>query len=148
MTLFLKKIASFALILTLSMSFQSFDCDDEDFVDECAMQIAGYKFLKANKITISGAKKSSAVVEVKQVFSKGNTYVLTACSGSKKNLKVTLYDRSGKKRLISNYSKSKKKFYPKVTYKCTATGVYYLKYEFEDETAYGCGLGIIGFKNG
>jgi hypothetical protein len=52
------------------------DCEDEDFLDECAEVIDGYKFLKANKITIDNDSK----VEYKSVFSKGSTYKLTACN--------------------------------------------------------------------
>lgn len=149
----LKKITSFVLILILSVTFQSFDCDSEEFVDDCAAQIAGYKFLKANKVSLSTggrsrsrSSKGGASVMIKQVFSKGTSYKITACSGSDKSLHVTLMDRTGRKQLISNYSKKKNKYYPSITYNCKATGVYYLNYKFEDEEPQGCGISIIGFK--
>lgn len=146
----LKKITSFVLILTLSVTFQSFDCDSEDFVDDCAAQIAGYKFLKANKVSLTssrgGKKGGGAQVLIKQVFSKGTIYKITACSGSDKSLHVSLMDRSGRKQLMSNFSKKKNKYYPSITYSCKATGVYYLRYKFEDDESQGCGISIIGFK--
>ena len=151
----LKKITSFILILTLSVAFQSFDCDSEEFVDDCAAQIAGYKFLKANKVSLSSggrggsrsrsSKGGGAEVMIKQVFSKGTIYKITACSGSDKSLHVSLMDRSGRKQLISNYSKKKNKYYPSITYSCKATGVYYLNYKFEDNEPEGCEISIIGF---
>ena len=113
------------------------DCEDEDFLDECASVISGFKFLKANKISI----EDDGEVEYKSVFSKGSTYMLTACNGGEGSMKITLYDRN-KKKVMSNFIQ--KKFYPAVTYPCTATGVYYLKYEFTEGS--GCGVGIIGFK--
>lgn len=133
----------FAVVcLPTSFRLQEADCDDEDFLDECAEQIAGFKFMKANKVSISGSD-SGASVELSSVFSKGTSYVLTACSGGP-NMIVTLYDRRRKK-IMSNYNRGKKKYYPSIKYNCKATGVYYLKYEFEKGGA-GCGVGIVGFK--
>jgi len=130
------------MILSATLFAQGdFDCDDEDFLDECASEITGYKFLKANKISVSGG--DNATVELSNVFSKGSTYILTACKGGT-NMIVTLYDRKHKK-IMSSYNKGKKKYYPSISYKCKATGVYYLKYEFEKGAA-GCGVGIVGFK--
>jgi len=136
------KIWSLALLGFVLFTAQTVDCDDETFLDNCAAQIAGYKFLKANKVSISGGKSSTSV-ELSSVFSTGSTYILTATGGNG-NMIVTLYDRN-RKMIISNYNKSTKKFYPSITYKCTATGVYYFKYEFENGGT-GCGVGIIGFK--
>jgi hypothetical protein len=53
-------------------------------------------------------------------------------------------DRSGRKQLISNYSK--KKYYPSITYSCKATGVNYLNYKIEDNEPESCGISIIGYK--
>ena len=144
-----KKLISFVLILGLSITFQSFDCDSEDFIDDCAAQISGYKFLKANRISVASkgkSKKGGAEVLIKQVFSKGTIYKITACSGSDKSMHVSLLDRTGRKQLMSNYSKKKNKYYPAVTYSCKATGVYYLKYKFADDAPEGCGISVIGFK--
>ncbi|MFM7022195.1 MAG: hypothetical protein ACKOXB_04395 [Flavobacteriales bacterium] len=130
------------MVMVLAFTPQAVDCDDEAFLDECAAQIAGYKFLKANKISITGSKSGQSV-ELSSVFSNGSIYTLTACGGGT-NMIVTLYDRN-RKMIMSNYNKNTKKFYPSINYKCTATGVYYFKYEFEGGGA-GCGVGIIGFK--
>lgn len=126
------------VILLSATSFANADCDDGDFLDGCAAQIQGYKYLKANKVNIDGSGNS---VELSSVFSTGSTYILTACSGGP-GMMVTLYDRT-KKKIMSNYNSAKKSYYPSITYKCNATGVYYIKYEFENGAA-GCGVGIIG----
>lgn len=135
------KYIKFLLLFTAIPFFAAFvgeeDCEDEDFLDECAEVIDGYKFLKANKISID----DDGEVEYKSVFSKGSTYMLTACNGGDGNMKVTLYDRN-KRKVMSNYAQNE--YFPSVTYPCQATGVYYLKYEFTEGN--GCGVGIIGFK--
>lgn len=128
------------IFLLSSTSFASGDCDDVEFLDDCAGQIQGYKYLKANKVNISG--DGSGSVELSSVFSTGSTYILTACSGGP-GMMVTLYDRT-KKKIMNNYNSAKKSYYPSITYKCNATGVYYIKYEFDNGAA-GCGVGIIGF---
>ena len=134
----IKFLALAVIIPSLAFVSQE-DCEDEDFLDECAEVIEGYKFLKANKISIESAK--SGPVEYKSVFSNGSTYMLTACNGGGGSMKVTLYDRN-KKKIMSNFIQNK--FFPAITYPCTATGVYYLEYEFTAGS--GCGVGIIGFK--
>jgi hypothetical protein len=134
-------IITLAFFILLLPSFSSApDCDDDDFLDNCAAEISGYKFLKAHKVSVSGSDAGKSV-ELSSVLSAGSTYILTACSGS--NMTVTLYDRN-KKLIMSNYDKAKKKYYPTIKYSCKATGVYYLKYEFENGGS-GCGVGIIGF---
>ncbi len=129
------------IILLSSASLANVDCEDEDFLDDCAAQIQGYKYLKANKVNISAEEKGK-IVELSSVFSTGSTYILTACSGGA-GMKVTLYDRT-KKKIMNNYNSAKKTYYPFITYKCNATGVYYITYEFENGGA-GCGVGIVGF---
>jgi hypothetical protein len=135
-------ISGMLLLFSTALSAQAVDCDDEAFLDDCAGQIAGYKFLKANKVSITGGKSGQAV-ELSSVFSNGSTYTLTACGGGQSMI-VTLYDRN-RKLIMTNFNKQNRKFYPSINYKCTATGVYYFKYEFESGGA-GCGVGIIGFK--
>lgn len=129
-------------VLLLSSTFlANGDCDDVDFLDQCAAQIQGYKYLKANKVNLTGEGTGKSV-ELSSVFSTGSTYILTACSG-RTGMMVTLYDRT-KKKIMNNYNNAKKSYYSSITYKCNATGVYYIKYEFENGGA-GCGVGIIGF---
>ena len=127
------------IILLSSASNTNVDCDDVDFLDDCAAQIQGYKYLKANKVNITEEGNS---VELSSVFSTGSTYILTACSGGP-GMMVTLYDRT-KKKIMNNFNSAKKTYYPSITYKCNATGVYYIKYEFENGGV-GCGVGIVGF---
>ena len=133
-------ILSFLMLYSITYAQDDFECVEEP-VENCTSEISGYKLLKANKISISGGK--STTMELRSVLSKGSTYILTSCAGAT-NMVVTLYDRKHKK-IRSNYRKSKNKYYQSITYKCKATSIYYLKYEFENGAA-GCGLSIIGIK--
>lgn len=132
-------ISFLATVLLIGTGFTAGNkCESEDFLDECSAVIRGFRFLKAHKISVA---KPSEEVEYKSVFSKGSTYILTACNGGGGEMVVTLYDRN-KKKIMSNYVQGK--HYPAITYNCAATGVYYLKYSFQDNG--NCGVGLIGFK--
>ena len=93
LTKYLSHLPLLMAFLLLTSFVEEEDCEDEDFLDECAEVIDGYKFLKANKITIDNDSK----VEYKSVFSKGSTYKLTACNVGQGALKLTLYDRNKKR---------------------------------------------------
>jgi len=140
-------LALMILFLNLAPSLSVFaQCEDEDFLDDCAAGIGDFKFLKAYKIKVKGDKSGAIpTIEYKSMFSKGKSYLINACSdpdGGK--LIVSLYDRNH--RLISsNFNKKTKEYYPGVAYRCTATGLYYLSYTFRAEKG-GCGVSVLGFK--
>jgi hypothetical protein len=118
-------------------------CDDEDFMDDCAELLGEYMFVKSFNVEHSKQDQES---EFSYVFSKGTSYVITICdqnTGTDKMV-VELYDRN-RKLVASNYLKTKKTFYPKIGYPCQATGVYYMKYKFKSGEP-SCGVSIIGFK--
>lgn len=116
----------------------SAQCDNEEFLDNCSAKLNDFKFVKsfeANKKT-----------EFSYVFSKDHNYLLTVCddaSGNKGKMKVNLYDRNHKL-IMSSYSRAKRKYYPMLSYKCSATGVYYIETEFSGGNA--CGVSILGYK--
>ncbi len=133
-------LIGFALTV-LSLSSLTADCENPTFVETCSKDITGYKFLKSNKINIA-AGAANPTVNISQVFAQRLNYILTGCTGGAK-IKVSLFDNK-KKLIMSNYNEEKKTYYPSITYKCLATGVYYITYEF-DKGEPGCGAGIIGF---
>ena len=134
----------FAFVILFTNPFvTNAQCDDEDFLDDCAEMLGEYVFVKSFNIEQS---KQNEITEYSYVFSKGTSYVLTICdqnSGEDKMI-VELYDRS-RKLVASNYDKRSKKFYPKIGYPCSATGVYYMKYKFKSGKP-SCGVSIVGFK--
>ena len=126
------------VIITLYNISGFSQCDDENFLDKCSGELNGFTFVKSFE--------SSGKQEFSYVFSKDHNYILTVCdqvTGGGRMI-VSLYDRSHKL-LLSSYNKPGKKYYPSVSFKCTATGVYYIETSF-DENAKGCGVSILGFK--
>lgn len=133
---FLSILFLFFLISGITKSFAQ--CDDEDFLDNCAEKLEDYTFIKSFEHNdTKGGQKS----EFSYVFSKDHNYVLTSCDPANK-LIVNLYDRN--KKLVAT-NKSGGKFFTKIGYQCTATGVYYIE-TLLDGGAKGCGISILGFK--
>lgn len=146
----MKRILTLMLVssLTIAPVFDSWSqCTDEDFLDGCASLLDTYTFVKSFNVNMEGTK-GGAEQSFSYVFSKGTTYMITVCdqNSAGKKMIVELYDRNRKLVGIS-YNKKTKKHYTKIEYPCLATGVYYLKYKFEDEKA-SCGVSILGFKKG
>lgn len=130
-------------IVSLKPLSVSAQCEDETFVDNCASLLDTYVYIKTFNIEHS---KQSQESEYSYVFCKGASYVITVCdpkSGDDK-LIVELYDKE-KKFVASNYNSKTNKFYPKIGYPCSATGVYYMKYKFKSGKP-ACGISMIGFK--
>lgn len=125
-------------------------CEQDAFLDECASRLEDFNFLKAYRLNVSNLKKGkdSKKASYSYVFSKNSTYIITVCSGSEEQngtqMVANLYDRN-KKLIASSYDRRKRKHYPAIAFKCTATGVYYLEYTFIGEGD-GCGVSILGFK--
>lgn len=114
-------------------------CDDDDFLDNCAELLDTYTFIKSFPHTDAGAGKKT---ENSYVFSTGHSYVLTACDQGSSKMVINLYDRNRK--LITT-NKANGKYFNKVGYTCNATGVYYIE-TYLDNNAKGCGVSILGFK--
>lgn len=134
-------IVAFALLSSSQLSAQ---CSSEAFMDKCASVLEEFNFIKSYEFE----NKKSNKGEYSYVFSKGSAYRIVICDEgiSGNRLIVTLYDRNHKK-IVSSYDKRTKKHYPTLTYPCSATGVYYIAYEFEGSKAR-CAVNILGFSKG
>lgn len=133
----------FIAICSLSLSSASAQCDDDTFKDACAEELGSYIFVKSFDISHSSTGQQS---EYSYVFCNGTSYVITICdknSGDDKMI-VELYDKN-KKLITTNYDKKNNKFYSKIGYPCSATGVYYMKYKSLSGKPT-CGTSLIGFK--
>ena len=116
-------------------------CGSDAFLEECAPGLGDYTFVK----TFDVKPKMGEKEEVSYIMSKGAKYKIVICDQKIKGyeMKVKLYDRN-KKLIFSNYMNSK--YYPSITYTCSATGVYYIEASFKS-TKEGCGVLILGFTN-
>lgn len=133
-----------SLIISILFSFHSFaQCNSDSFYDECATQLNKAIFMKAFNVSSEKFKKGESSVEYGYIYSKGTTYIITACDTENNKMIVELYDRT-KKLIVSNYDRTNRVFDSKMTYACIETGVYYLRFKFKKE-AEGCGLSLLGF---
>jgi hypothetical protein len=62
--------------------------------------------------------------------------------GGPNGLIATLFD-SKRSQLATSYFNNR--FYDGWTYKCTATGIYYLSFTFKDSKSF-CGAAVLGFR--
>lgn len=118
-------------------------CEDEAFLDACTAKLNEHTFLKAYKVSSKDAKKGK--VEYSYVFSKNTNYFLSVCNDESAggDMIVNLFDKN--RRLIAtSFDVRTKKHYPAMAYHCTATGVYYLSFEFPNSE--GCGVSVLGFQ--
>lgn len=109
--------------------------------DECISKMgAGYTFLKTYQM-----EKIGDEMEHSYVLSKETNYMLVLCNkdGGAKNVEVTLYD-SSHKTIASNYDKKNDKYFAAIAYNCKSTGMYYLKFHFNDKSE--CCISVLAFK--
>jgi hypothetical protein len=102
----------------------------------------GYTFVKSYRI--DGKNGDRKKIEYTCVFSKDTDYIIkmSGKDGGPNGLIATLFD-SKRAQLATSYFNNR--FYEGWTYKCTATGIYYLSFTFKDSKSY-CGASVLGFR--
>ena len=118
-------------------------CNAEGLTESCLSGLEdGFTFLKSFKVDGQGGSKNK--VEFSYVFSKDTQYFINICTGGDDvdGIKVTLFD-SNRKMVGTNFVNGK--FFPAVKYPCSATGIYYITFTFENSNSY-CGGSVLGFK--
>jgi hypothetical protein len=134
-------IAAFCIVTACAFS-PAPACDPEDLLKKYAGALDQYVFIKSFPVEVS-AKDDKA--QYSYVLSRGIDYrIVVGDNNDNQHMVVNLLDRN-KKLIATNYLKSSKKFYPTISYVCSATGVYYVEVSFEGEKK-GCGINILGFK--
>ncbi|MBA4239323.1 MAG: hypothetical protein C0448_01255 [Sphingobacteriaceae bacterium] len=145
----MKSIIYFSQAVLIGLSFLLYSfvtnppCESDEFVDSCAPALGNFVFIKTFNINVD---KPGNKTEYSYVLSRDSEYKIVVCDQNDpgKKMIINFYDRS-KKLIASNYLKSSKKIFPTVSYKCAATGVYYVEAFFEGDKS-GCGINILGFK--
>ena len=118
-------------------------CNAELYNNKCLNNLEnGFTFVKSYRIDGKGGARKK--IEYTCVLSKDTNYQLQVQSkdGAAGGIIATLYD-SKRNRKASTYYNNK--FYQEVTYKCRATGIYYLTFTFKDSKHY-CGAAVLGFR--
>lgn len=138
----MKKLFVFVFSVFVLNGFQSSaQCNAETLSTQCIPKLAsGFNFLKSYKVEKAGKD----YVEYSYVFTKGTQYMINICAPdqSADGIVVTLYDAERRK-VASN--KVNEQYITAIAYPCNATGIYYIKYTFDDESSY-CGGSALGFK--
>jgi hypothetical protein len=134
-------IAFGAAILVTTAAFAQ--CDSEQYSQKSLKALTpGFTFVKSYKIDgKNGVRKN---IEYTCVFSKDTNYMIRiqGKDGGATGIVATLYDQQ-RNELTTSYVSNK--FYPGWTYKCKATGIYYLLFTFKDSESY-CGAAVLGFR--
>lgn len=104
-------------------------------------KLEDYNFLKSYKLV----DPQPVSKEFSYVFTKGNTYKIMLCledERKKSNIEMTILDKTRKIVASNTSSKGKKKYV--IQFKCDASGIYYMHYEFKDEGHF-CGASLLAF---
>lgn len=130
----------FSLALASSQEAQA-QCDTGTLTSMALSKLGDHTFVKSYRIDGRGGKRKT--IEYTCVFSKDTDYRIRVASrdGGANGIIATLYDS---KRNQVGTSFINNKFLTGITYKCQATGIYYLKFEFRNSKNY-CGAAVLGF---
>jgi len=118
------------------------ECDAKPFKDTALKAIReGYTFLKS--YSIDGAGGSKKEIKFSYIFTKNNNYTINMNNGiaSCSGLYVVIYDSNGTQQASSL---SGGKYYPALSYKCGATGMYHITFKFVDKPY--CAGAVLSFK--
>src|SRR5688572_33281070 len=116
-------------------------CNAETLSTQCIPKLAsGFNFLKSYKVEKGGKE----YVEYSYVFTKGTQYMINICAPGQTSdgIIVTLED-SDRNKVAS--SKVEEQYISAIAYPCNKTGIYYIRYTFDDASSY-CGGSALGFK--
>ena len=144
-----QKISATVFLFLFTVVGAFAQCDVDKFMNHCNARLSnGYTFLKS--YSIESSKANNNVVEYSYVFSKDTNYMLTLCNKdgiTPKNFTVGLYDRE-RNLVYNNFDKNSKTHYPAIGYKSNSTGIFYLRFEFNNakNAADDCGASVLGFK--
>lgn len=140
----MKKALFFIALITISAGSVWAQCDSASKAAGCAPNPdSGYTLIKTFEVDGKGGTKSK--IEYSYVFTKGTKYLVNVCGKetTPDGVVVTVYDKYRNKvasNLVGDGSIVKA-----ISYPCSATGIYYITYTFENSDEY-CGGSTIGFK--
>jgi len=142
----MKNILLFVIVMAfalVSINDSKAQCNAELYNDKALKELSvGYTFVKSYRV--DGRNGTRKKIEYTCVFSKDTNYEIKISSkdGGATGIIATLYD-SKRNKLASNFVNNK--FFDGWTYKCRATGIYYLSFTFKNSKSF-CGAGVLGFR--
>lgn len=130
-------IAAFLLGINAVSNAQ---CSSDNVLNACGKKLqSGFTYLKTYDV--------DSEAEYSYVFSKGNLYYIQSCADASLNprMKISILDRT-KHVIATNFDKDGKIKDAFLGYKCSATSIYYIKFEVDESSDKECGVGILGFQ--
>ena len=141
----MRKVYFLIVIISFAGTQAFAQCESANRAAGCAPNPdSGYTLIKSFEVDGKGGTKSK--IEYSYVFTKGTKYLVNVCAGEKTTdgVVVTVYDKYRNK-VASNLVDGDA--LKAIAYPCSATGIYYITYTFENSKEY-CGGSTIGFKRG
>jgi hypothetical protein len=139
----MKRLLFFIAVVGISSSTALAQCDAANKAANCAPSPdSGYTLIKSFEVDGKGGTKTK--IEYSYVFTKGTKYLVNVCGGidTVDGVIVTIYDKYRNK-VASNLVSGQ--IVKAIAYPCSATGIYYITYTFQESKDY-CGGSTIGFK--
>ena len=84
-------------------------------------------------------KNEQGYYECSYVLTKGTRYNLGTCFNTADNLKIEVFN--SKRMLVASITSEKR--YSKLSYKCEASGIYYMRFSFNSNNS--CGASLLSF---
>jgi len=140
---FLTTIFCFAFLFSFSQ--QCTIKKVKELENTCVSKLKTFEYLSSFPMTPTQFTYGGEKIEFKKNFYKGTTYVfvLNDLSQSTNKLVVEIFDNHH--RLVAtNHIKNSSKFYAKIFFPCKSTGVYYVRYSYNDDKP-SCGFSVMGF---
>jgi len=127
------------IILSLqAILFSPDNCDISVMADECVRQMP--KKFSVLKTFPLARRKDKTYAECSYVLTKGTRYNIGACINAKEDLKIEIFN--SKRALVASVTGKKK--YSKLTYKCSSSGIYYMRFSIENSPDI-CGATLLSF---
>lgn len=102
----------------------------------------GFTFLKAYPVDGRGGSRIN--IKYSYIFSKNSTYTVRLKNSHPQNKGVrVVIENSRRNKIASSFVNGR--YYNGLTYKCSATGIYYIKFKFDGQGDY-CAGGVLAFK--
>ncbi len=126
-----------------ALSQEKTPCNSEEYLDSCRKHIEDDHFTDIKEFFIKNEKGNQKQIEHSFTFTAGTTYeyYFTGYQEGKQQIIASLLNDK-KKKLVSSHEKDQ--YAHKITYFCKKTGVYYIRFNFEDDEEF-CGAAVLGF---
>lgn len=143
----MKNIFFFFCFLIISINLFA-QCEGDLFFNNCKQNITNFTFLKSYSVEVKKSKKGEERnSRFSYILSKGSEYILTGCNDDNKSCKMIISLMDFNKRIItSTYLQKSNKYFPAISYKCNATGMYYITFTTSQPDGECCGMSILAFK--